>query len=348
MKSIKHLLFLGTVLFVLFVIVIYLVRKPSYTIQTNGKLYIVNKRSSTITVFDLFEGKELAEISMEITPHEAVAIPLQNKVVVTNYGSPNVIGKSISVINTNSNELEENIALEGSSRPHGIIAFPQSKSVGVVTDIGNDLVVVNTETATVEKKIPTQQLVSHLLVMHPIKPLAFISNIASNSVTVINLELNKVIKIIPCGLGAEGIDITPDGMEIWVTNNKANTISIINTETLEVIDTIMTGKESLRLKFTIDGVYCIVPNAADGTVTVYERNSKKKVHVIVIPGKKNLLERALYSTPRPVGVLMHPNGLYAFIANSNANKIEVIDMKTFTIVSTIGTGKVPDGLAFVE
>jgi hypothetical protein len=29
---------------------------------------------------------------------------------------------------------------------------------------------------------------------------------------------------------------------------------------------------------------------------------------------------------------MHPNGLYAFIANSNANKIEIIDMKTFTIV----------------
>jgi YVTN family beta-propeller protein len=45
---------------------------------------------------------------------------------------------------------------------------------------------------------------------------------------------------------------------------------------------------------------------------------------------------------------MHPNGLYAFVANSNANKIEVIDMKTFTVVSTIGTGKIPDGMAFVK
>ena len=45
---------------------------------------------------------------------------------------------------------------------------------------------------------------------------------------------------------------------------------------------------------------------------------------------------------------MHPNGLYAFVANSNADKIEVIDMKTFTLISTIGTGRVPDGLAFVE
>jgi DNA-binding beta-propeller fold protein YncE len=38
---------------------------------------------------------------------------------------------------------------------------------------------------------------------------------------------------------------------------------------------------------------------------------------------------------------MHPNGLYTFVANSNACKIEVIDMNTFTIVSTIGTGKIP-------
>ena len=46
--------------------------------------------------------------------------------------------------------------------------------------------------------------------------------------------------------------------------------------------------------------------------------------------------------------MMHPNGLYAFIANSNADKIEVIDMNTLTLVSSIGTGRVPDGIAFVE
>jgi DNA-binding beta-propeller fold protein YncE len=40
--------------------------------------------------------------------------------------------------------------------------------------------------------------------------------------------------------------------------------------------------------------------------------------------------------------------LYAFIANSNANKIEIIDMKKFTIVGTIGTGNVPDSMIFVQ
>ena len=69
---------------------------------------------------------------------------------------------------------------------------------------------------------------------------------------------------------------------------------------------------------------------------------------IFIPSLFPEFERILYHTPRPVNILMHPNGLYAFVSNSNAHKIEVIDMKTFKIVSTIGTGRVPDGLTIVN
>jgi len=329
-------------------ITILVVRRPSYTIQTSGKLYIVNKLSKSITVFDLFQGNTIKEFMMDIEPHEATTLTNQNKVIVTNYGAPNVVGKSISVINTKTNKIEKTIALEESLRPHGIISFPESNQVGVVTDVGNDLLVVNVEKGIVEKKIPTQQIVSHLLVLHPNKPLAFVTNINSGSVSVIDLEINQVIKIIPCGLGTEGIDITPDGSEIWVTNNKDETISIVNTNSYQITDTLTTGKESLRLKFSIDGKYCMVPNSSDGTISVYDQHSKKQIKTIKIPGKTSLLERALYHTPRPVGILMHPNGLYAFVANSNADRIEVIDMKTFTIVSTIGTGRIPDGLAFVD
>lgn len=45
---------------------------------------------------------------------------------------------------------------------------------------------------------------------------------------------------------------------------------------------------------------------------------------------------------------MYLTGLYAFIANSNASKIEVIDITSFEIVSTISTGKIPDALAFIK
>jgi len=348
MKKIKLVLLFGLLCFIALKITIFVVRKPSYTIKTNGKLYIVNKRSSSITVFDLYQGKEITEIPIEVEPHDPTTVADQSKVVVTNYGTPEVLGKSITVINTKTNKVEKTIDLEGSIAPHGIVAFPQSNKVGVVTDIGNNLLVVDVATGIVEKNIKTQQIVSHLLALDPNKPIAYVTNINSGSVSVIDLELNRVIKIIPCGLGTEGIDITPDGSEIWVTNNKENTISVISTVTYKITNTLTTGKESLRLKFSIDGKHCLATNSGDGTISVYDQHLKQQLKTIRLHGKTSLLEKILYHTPRPVGIFIHPNGLYAFVANSNANKIEVIDMKTFTLVSTIGTGKIPDGMTFIE
>lgn len=348
MKKIKLVALFGLLCFVALQIAIYVIRKPSYTIKTDGKLYIVNKRSSSITVFDLYQGKEITEIPIEVEPHDPTTLTDQSKVVVTNYGTPEVLGKTISVINTKTNTIEKTIELEGSIAPHGIVAFPNSNKVGVVTDIGNNLLVVDVAKGIVEKNIKTQQVVSHLLVLDPKKPLAYVTNINSGSVSVIDLEKEKVIKIIPCGFKTEGIDITPDGSELWVTNNKENTISVINTTSYQITNTLPAGKESLRLKFSIDGKHCLVTNATDGTISVYDQKTKKRIKTIQLHGKANLVEKILYHTPRPVGILIHPNGLYAFVANSNANKIEVIDMKTFTLVSNIGTAKIPDGLAIIN
>ena len=92
--------------------------------------------------------------------------------------------------------------------------------------------------------------------------------------------MDSVFQCLPCGLGTEGIDITPDGTEIWVTNNKENSISVISTDTYQITNTIPTGKESLRLKFSVDGRYCLVPNSGDGTISVYNRYSKKQIKTI--------------------------------------------------------------------
>ncbi len=347
MRSYPYISFTIVIVFVLLFVSVRLLRRPSYSIQTDGKLYIVNKLSKSITVFDLFLGEELFDFSLDVEPHEAVGIENGDRVVVTNYGSSGFAGNTISVIDAKTSTLEKEIELN-SLRPHGIVAFPNSSKVGVVTDIGNELVVVDIKTNRIEKKISTQQVLSHLIAIHPNTLFAYVTNINSGSLSVIDLVKDKVIKIIPCGNGSEGIDISPDGMEVWITNSKEDSIIVISTETLKITDTLKTGKEPLRIKFSIDGSLCVVTNSSDGTVSVYDTFLKKQVKIIRIPGKENIIERLRYHTPRPVGIMMHPNGLYAFIANSNADKIEVIDMNTLTLVSSIGTGRVPDGIAFVE
>ena len=342
-----RVLILGSGLLCLIAIIsISIFRIPSYSIKTEGKLYIVNKGTSSVTVFDLEKGKELAELPISVEPHEATT--LNNSVILSNYGNASDVGKSLSVINPKNNQLIKTIDLGSNIKPHGIVAIPNSNNVAVVTDVNSALLVVNVKTGLLEKRIPTLQEFSHLLVLHPFKPLAYVSNTTSSSVSVIDLELEQVIKIIPCGWGTEGIDITPDGKEIWVTNSKENSLYTISTDNYQITDTLPTGIQPLRLKFSLDGKLCLVTNAKDGNIFIYNRHLKKQVKTITIPGKKNIVEKIIHKTPRPVCVLMHPNGLFAFISNSNANRIEVVDLNTLTIVSSIASEQIPDGLAILK
>jgi YVTN family beta-propeller protein len=346
MKNLKIVAIFFSLIFLSFV-AFYFIKQPSYGIKTEGTLYVVNKISKSVVVFDLFDGKKTKELFIEIEPHEATTLTNPNRVIITNYGRPDAGGNTITVINADTNTIDKTISLGESLRPHGIISLPNTDNVAVVTDVGNDLTVVNVTKGIVEKQISTKQDLSHLLVNHPSKPLIYVTNINSGSVSVIDIELDSVVKIIPCSKKAEGIDITKDGSELWVTNIEENFISVINTETYQITDQINTGKEPLRLKFSVDGRYCLVSNSSDGTVSVYDSKTKKQIRTIIIPGKKNIVEKLLYHTPRPVGILMHPNGLYAFVSNFTASRVEVIDMRNFTIVSSIKVGKMPDGLSLV-
>ncbi|MBI9039859.1 beta-propeller fold lactonase family protein [Lutibacter sp.] len=348
MKKIKYIALIICFLILVRVIIVFIIRAPSYTIQTTGKLYIVDELSSDIKVFDLLQGKELIEYPIKAGMHDIASLSDQNRIVVTNYGTQEIKGNSITVINTKSNTVEKTIYLDEGIRPHGVVFIPETNKVALVTDGGNYFLVINIETGIIEKKIKIEQRGSHHLAIHPNKPIAFVTNSSAGSLSIIDLELDKLIKIIRCGKGTNGIDITKDGSEVWVTNTKDNSINIINTDILEITDTLNSGKEPLILKFSIDGVNCLVANGIDGNISVFNRHSRKEIKKISIPGKKTLVEKILYHTPHPVNVLMHSNGLYAFVSNSNANKIEVIDMKTFELVSNIGTGKLPKGLAFIE
>ena len=326
----------------------FIVRYPSYTIQTTGKLYIINKKSEDVTVFDLYSGKELATVAINIESHGAAKVMGQDKIAIANYNTTKDRDISICILNTKTNTVDKTIALTADALGlDGVIALPQPNQIAIMSSVSNTFLSVDMKSNTIENKIPTLQKKSHHIALHSGQPIAYITNIESGTISVIDYATSQIIETIYCGKGTQSIDITADGSEIWVTNTNENTVSIINARKNKLVKKLRTGKEPMGLKFSVDGRYCLVTNLKDGSISVFNRLSKKEIKRIPIHGKNTVLERTLYHTPRPVNIIMHPNGLYAFIANSNANKIEIIDMKTFTIVSTIGTGNVPDAMVFV-
>lgn len=327
---------------------IYHYLKIGYEVQTEGLLYTVNKGSKDVTVFDLKKGVQVAQIKIDIEPHEATTLFNGEYIVVTNYGNENQKGNSLTVINVKSNVIEKVITLGESYKPHGIKSIPNSNKVVVVTDLGNDLLIVDVVLGKVLKRIPTQQKLSHMVALHPNHKVAAVSNIASNTVSVIDIEAGVLVKNIVCGNGAEGLDFSVDGKELWVSNHLENTISIIDFETLKITKTLPTKNEPLRLSFNPEGDKCLVVCSRSGSIEVFDRKTKESIKEIIVKGKANIFERLIYHTPWPVGILVHPNDKYAFVANSNANRIEVIDLKTLSVVSKIKTGSIPDGMTLMN
>ena len=98
MKKIKVLFSVLSIFSLLAILTVFLVRRPSYSIQTEGKLYVFNKLSTDVTVFDLFKGKKITEIPIEIETHEATVLTNQERIAVANYGTSKIKGKSIIII----------------------------------------------------------------------------------------------------------------------------------------------------------------------------------------------------------------------------------------------------------
>ena len=175
--------------------------------------------------------------------------------VVSNYGNERRRGNSLTVINAKSNKVERTIDLGDNLMPHGLTAVPHTNNVIVAAEGTNALLLVNVITGIIEKRVLTNQKQSHMSALNPNNKVAYISNIGSNSVSVIDLEKGELLQNIVCGKGAVGVDVTPDGKEIWVSNSIENTITVLDAVSYKTLATLKCNEEPNRLKITPDGKY---------------------------------------------------------------------------------------------
>jgi YVTN family beta-propeller protein len=73
---------------------------------------------------------------------------------------------------------------------------------------------------------------------------AYVTNMVSGTVTVINADKRKVIETIKVGAEPFGCALTPDGRTLYVANQSSETVSVIDTEHDRVIATIKTSAPS--------------------------------------------------------------------------------------------------------
>ena len=316
----------------------------------DGTLIVLNKSEATASILDRATGAEIAKLPTGAGPHE-VAVTADGAIaVVADYGAQQP-GSTLTILDLASLKVAGTVDLVGLHRPHGIVFLPEGR-VLVTCEQEQAVAVVDLEQRAVVETIGTEARASHMVVATPDGARAFVANIADGSVTALDLAAGSILKQIPTAPGAEGIDITPDGAQVWVSNRAGDNITIIDAASLEIIETVESGGQfPIRIKITPDGAYALVSNARSGDVAVLDVETRSVVRTIKMDaeaadGEGRVFGGQFGDSPVPIGILIPPDGAHAYIANTNADIVTVIDLATWQIAGRLTAGKEPDGLGW--
>ena len=311
------------------------------------------KGAADVSVLQPESGELLTRIRVGEGPHEVASAPDYRRVVVSNYGKKKP-GNSISVIDVPAQAVTKTIATHDYERPHDLVFLPEGRLVAVTVEEPGALLVIDIDTGEIEKAIATEQRKSHMLALNPDATRAFVANVASGSVSVIDLVTDTLVAIVKTDAGAEGITYVPSTEEVWVTNRDADNVSVIDGKSLTVIATIPTPTFPIRARYVASQNVVLVAAALTDTIYVLDVERREVVRKIQMPG---LPTQRVSTTERlfgdkfskgvvPIGILLTPDETHAYVANSYADVISVLNLSTWEVERLIPTRAEPDGLAW--
>jgi DNA-binding beta-propeller fold protein YncE len=314
-----------------------------------GTLVVLNKSDATAQLIDLAIGRELARLPVGQGPHEVAVSPDGRRAVVSNYGNV-IAGHTLSVLDLAQVRVRGTVVLGPLSRPHGV-QFIDARRVIVTAQGQAAALVVDIERGEVLQTLVTGQRVAHMVAVAPGGQRAFVANIGSNNLTVLDLAAGTVLGHIPTGAGAEGVDVTPDGAEVWVSNRAADTITVLDTRRLEAVATLPAPGFPIRVRFDPAGERAYVTVPRDDAVLVFDRRSRALLQRIALPGgavstEGRLLGEAFGRSSVPIGVVTDGRGRRLFVAQSHADQVAEFDAASGRLLRRLPTGREPDGLAW--
>jgi YVTN family beta-propeller protein len=313
-------------------------------------LVVANKAEATVSLIDLGSGEVVRTLPAGDGPHEVGISPDGRFALVSNYGRRGEGGDSLTLIDVRMAEVVKTIPLAPYSRPHGV-EWIDERHAAVTVEADRALAVVDVESGEVVSAIDTDQDVSHMVALGPGGQRAYVANIGSGSITVIDLDEGKRIRNIATGEGAEGVAVSASGDHIWVTNRADGTVTVLDADTLEIIRQVSSPGFPIRATATLKGEV-LVTRAEAGDVVIYDNATLEETRTVSFDltsmgdtGERLFTDRFGDSSV-PIGVVIDDSGNRAYVAHANADVITEVDTTTGAITRMLRAGKEPDGMGF--
>lgn len=314
-----------------------------------GTLVVANRGDHSVTFVDLTDNNTGATFKTAIGPHEAAVSPDGTLAAIAEYGAA-IGGNTIRLFSVSRREEIARLDLREFNRPHGMAFTPDNARLIVTCETRERVLVVDLDSQRVVADIPTGAKGSHMLALSPKGDRAYTTNVASNSVSVVDLEKKELLGVIETANAPEAIALSPDGKHLWIGGRADNVLQIIDTESRTIVDTIDCPGMPFRLAFTPDGKRVVATCAVEGVVRVFDAAKRAEEGVVHLEFHGEWADRVDDTPPGmadivPLGVIA-PSDDFAFVTVANGAMAVEIDLNTRAITRRFETGAGPDGIAF--
>ncbi len=302
-----------------------------------GSLLVLNKADNTLAIINPVNLHVVATVPTGEGPHEMTVSADGKLAFVANYGGQ-VHGHSISVIDIAGRKEIRRVELGPLLRPHGI--EEKDGKVYFISELTRTVGRYDFTAGKIDWIAGTGQEGGHMLVLAPDGRNIYTANRISHTVSAVAVDTGTLsapgrIVHITTGKRPEGIDISPDGKEVWVGNTGDGTIAIIDVASNTIKQQFPVGKVPIRIKFTPDGKKVLVSDNGADELIVLEVATRKVI-------------KRVKAAASPVGILITPDGKKAFVARSGSGVVSIFDLDKLAFTGDIKTGSAPDGMGWVR
>ena len=306
---------------------------------SGGLLLVANKGESTMGIVDVDAGTQLAAVPENgVTGHEVIASPDGRTGYVPIYGDsgvgkPGSDGQKVVAIDLATRAITATLDFGHGVRPHCPMFGPKDGLLYVTTELEQAITLVDPKTMKVVGTVPTGQAESHMLAISKDGTRGYTANVGPGTVSVLDLEARKTLKIVPIATHTQRISLSVDDKWAFTSDTDQPRIAAINTATSTVDHWIALASPGYGTAATIDGKYLLVAMPKANAVAVVDLSTFTVTKTIDVP-------------PTPQEMLVRPDGKMAYVSCDMSGKIVEIRTSDWGIEKTITAGKVADGLAW--
>ena len=284
------------------------------------RLLVLLRDAGALAVVDPAAGTVLGQVPTVRGPHEVTATPDGRLAFVA---SPS---DGISVIDLEAMTELHRLDIGVGSVPHDV-RFAGGRLYFTVEGykaIGR----YDPEVEAVDWLLGLGQDGAHMMVLSRDRDAIFTANRGSDTVSIVEGAAAgppdwRVTTVPASGVYPEGLDLSPDGAELWTATRRDGGVSIIDVGAKAVRQRLELNLEDPnRLAFTPDGARVLISDSAT-SVVVMDAAARTEITRFDLA---------------PNALLVRPDGAVAFAALRGDDRVAIIDLETLEVTGEIPTG----------